>query len=141
MSEQGTSAVEIDWAAYADELGRRLAAVRRAQGITQIDLAHAAGVDRNQVQNIENSRTSAKGKPGNTTLRTLFLLAAALGVPPALLIPSLDSVPGTPRRRRVDLAWPTIELELLEAIKAFPPPDGTRQSKRVSGRACLRRAD
>ncbi|SDF11521.1 Transcriptional regulator, contains XRE-family HTH domain [Cellulosimicrobium cellulans] len=117
---------------YAEELGRRLAAVRRAQGITQIDLAHAAGVDRNQVQNIENSRTSAKGKPGNTTLRTLFLLAAALGVPPALLIPSLNAVPGTRRRERFDLSWPTAEIELLEAVKAFPVPEGTRQSKRVS---------
>jgi len=62
--------------------------------MTQEQLAHAAGVSRNQIQNIENSRNNArdengKPKPGpaNPRLDTLWSIAAVLDVEIADLVP------------------------------------------------------
>lgn len=121
---------DLDWPAYADEMGRRLATVRKAQRVSQTDLANATGISRTQLQNIERSR-SFKGAAGNTTVRTLFLLAQALGVPPELLVPSLTQTPGPGYRAIIDQAWPQIEVELQDLVRRHPLPLSTPTSKRV----------
>lgn len=120
---------DLDWPAYAVEMGHRLAAVRRAQHVTQLELALAAGITRNQVQNIERSR-SFRNAPGNTTIRTVFLLAQALGVPPRLLLPDLEAVPAR-QGARIDAHWPRVRAELLAEVERHPVPETTRTSTRV----------
>ena len=69
----------------------KVAALRSLRGLTQEDLAHRAGISRNQVQNIEHSRGNQRGpdgrpKPGNAQLDTVFALAEVLDVSVVQLI-------------------------------------------------------
>ncbi|MFT4287290.1 helix-turn-helix domain-containing protein [Nocardioides sp.] len=70
----------------AARLGQLVRSRREQLGWTQERLAEAAGMSRNQIQNIENNRNNTKdpqtGKPGpgNARLETIFLLAEALDV-------------------------------------------------------------
>ncbi len=69
--------------------GRRLFAqnlrrIRRAAGITQEQLAEAAGLDRSYVSLIENARA-------NVSLDNICRIAAALAVRPDVLIGPVDA--------------------------------------------------
>jgi len=59
-------------------LGRRIAELRREQGLTQEALAEAMGVSRNHVADIELGTR-------NTGVWSLLLICKALGAPPAAL--------------------------------------------------------
>ena len=121
--------LEIDWPAYADEIGRRVKAVREARKVSQIELAGATGISRTQIQNIEQSRSFNTPNAGNTTVYRLFLIAQALGVSPRTFIP--DAVPTAEYREMLDLKWPEIEIEVtLETLK-HPIPDSTVRSIHV----------
>ncbi len=61
------------------EFGARLRALRTERGFSQESLAHVAGLDRTYVNSAEAGRR-------NVTLRTIYRLAAALGVDPAELV-------------------------------------------------------
>ncbi|MFT4109052.1 helix-turn-helix domain-containing protein [Propionicimonas sp.] len=82
--------VQLDRAAR--ELGRKVYRLRRQQKLTQEELAHLSGVSRNQIQNIEHSRNNTRDPltrqlgRGNPRLDTLYHLAEAFGVSPAVLI-------------------------------------------------------
>lgn len=83
-----------DWREIASALGWRVRTLRLEREMTQEQLANAAGVSRNQVQNIEASRNNARrddGRlapgPGNPRLDTLFALAEALDVSLVSLLP------------------------------------------------------
>ncbi len=72
-------------------MGAKVRTLREEQGLTQEQLAHMAGISRNQIQNIEHSRNNrrdASGRPGpgNARLDTVFKLAFALEVAPTYLI-------------------------------------------------------
>ena len=108
----------FDWTAYAREIGLRVRTVREVRGLTQENLAHAAGISRNQVQNLERNRTSAPGQPANPTVETLFRIAWALGVTPDDLAPTLNGPPTADYARTLDRTWPTLELELRERVSA-----------------------
>ncbi len=54
-------------------LGKRIAKIRRAKKISQIDLSLDVGIDRAYLSEIENGRT-------NTTINILYALADALEV-------------------------------------------------------------
>ena len=77
---------ELDVSAAVARVGRRIAELRRAAGLTQERLAEAIGVDPRTVQALERGA-------GNPPLRTLLALALSLGVPPG----ELFAVPVTPR--------------------------------------------
>ncbi|QEO10629.1 helix-turn-helix domain-containing protein [Protaetiibacter larvae] len=85
------------WDAYAREFGVRLHRTRVAVGLTQEDLAHAAGITRSHYQQLEKG-LSRPGVAANPSLRTLISLARALGVRPEELIPRLDDDGSTARR-------------------------------------------
>jgi len=146
-----TPLLELDWAAYADEIGRRVETARRAQSVSQTELAAVTGLSRTQIQNIERSRSSPKAtalpakaakvsrstnKPvprparklsyGNATLLSLFAIAQALGVPPKMLIP--DGVPKGDYRAQLDETWSAIEFEISSEISKHPLPPTTRPS-------------
>ena len=59
--------------------GKRVRELRKAQGWTQEELANRAGLDRTYIGRCETGRQ-------NATLKTIYALAAALGVEPATLV-------------------------------------------------------
>lgn len=82
-----------DWEDIAARFGRRVRELRETRGMTQEQLAHAIGMSRNQVQNIENSRNNNRdvdgqrvGGTANPRLETIWALARALDVDVAQLI-------------------------------------------------------
>ena len=91
-------AAKLDLA--AQQLADKVIELRRRRRFTQERLAEVSGVSRNQIQNIEHSRNNSKdpatGRPGrgNPRLDTVFHLAAALGVPVAVLIDPNTPLPG-----------------------------------------------
>ena len=58
------------------DFGRRVSAARAERGITQMDLAHKAGLHPTYIGQIENGRR-------NVALLNVYALAKALGVDPA----------------------------------------------------------
>jgi transcriptional regulator with XRE-family HTH domain len=75
----------------------RLRDARMAKGLSQEELAHAAGLHRTHVSLIERSRRSVR-------LETLARLSRALGIQPAALMPNIRLVqhaktPRTPSRQ------------------------------------------
>ena len=70
-------------------LGEILRRHRKAAGLTQEALAHAAGVDRTYVSMLENDK-------GSPTLETLFRLCDAIGVAASEVVAEAERA----RRRR-----------------------------------------
>jgi transcriptional regulator with XRE-family HTH domain len=62
---------------------RNVRQFRRQKGMTQLELASAAGLGRSFVSQIERGRFSA-------TLETIAALSAALGISPTLLVRCAD---------------------------------------------------
>ncbi|WP_319945699.1 helix-turn-helix domain-containing protein [Nocardia macrotermitis] len=61
-------------------LGQRLVTLREARGLTQEEVAHAAGISRNHYQLLENGWGVRKTKaPANPRLSTLIALSEVLG--------------------------------------------------------------
>ncbi|WP_082690503.1 helix-turn-helix transcriptional regulator [Mycobacterium sp. M26] len=75
MSE---SSIERD---VAETLGRRLAELRQARGLTQETVAQAAGISRNHYQLLEcGIGQRGERKPANPRLSTLIALSEVLGI-------------------------------------------------------------
>lgn len=95
------------WISYGSRLGRNLYQLRTMRGLSQERLAELAGISRNIISNIE--RNENNGKPGDPVLSTVYLLARALHVPPAVLLPGGDQVVSeicAAESPQVDLVWP-----------------------------------
>ncbi|WP_084537288.1 helix-turn-helix domain-containing protein [Nocardia puris] len=61
-------------------LGQRLAALRQAKGLSQEEVAHAAGISRQHYQLLENGWGVRSTKaPANPRLSTLIVLSRVLG--------------------------------------------------------------
>ena len=78
------------WEAYARDLGLELQRLRLAAGLTQEDLAHAAGLTRTHYQQIERGLWK-QGKPANPSIKVLVRLAQQLEVEPGALLPRVTS--------------------------------------------------
>lgn len=74
------------WDDYARELGRNMARVRAAQGLSQERVASIAGISSTQYQKYENGH-SRPNEPMNPTLLNLIAVSQALGVDLADLLP------------------------------------------------------
>lgn len=95
------------WISYGSRLGRNLYQLRTMRGLSQERLAELAGISRNIISNIE--RNENNGKPGDPVLSTVYLLARALHVPPAVLLPGGDQIVHEICRAegpQMDLVWP-----------------------------------
>lgn len=109
---------EWDWVAYAAAFGRRLKALRRSCGLSQIALAERAGVTPNNVKLLELGRSS-EDRPANPSLRTVYRLAEALGVAPAELLPSASDIPAAlPREAHATFSWSDVGVP-----QQVRPPD------------------
>ena len=93
------SAIERELAAA---LARRLATLRRARGLTQEQVAEAAGVSRNHYQLLENGLVKRSDrKPANPRLSTLVALSEVLGTTvPELITAMFDESSEPPPRSR-----------------------------------------
>jgi transcriptional regulator with XRE-family HTH domain len=67
------------WALRILAFGNAVASARHARGLTQEDLAAAAGVHRTYIGQIESGRR-------NVTLRNIYRLSDALDLPPGSLL-------------------------------------------------------
>ena len=68
---------------YMSELGHRLRTLREERGLTQQQLARAAGIATDMVSRLENGHYSSPG------LRTLLRIAEGMGMGVAALLPDL----------------------------------------------------
>jgi len=98
-----------------DGLGDRIRRRRRVQGMTQIDLARAAGVNQGYLSEIERNRR----RPGRAALAAL---AAALDVPEAVLI-------GAGADHDAPQPLETRDLPLYGSIPAGPPSASQEQQE------------
>ena len=65
---------------HAKALGQRLVALRYARGLTQEEVAQAAGISRNHYQLLEHGfGQRGERKPANPRLSTLVALSEVLG--------------------------------------------------------------
>ncbi len=73
----------MDHSKFCSFLGSIFAAFRRKQGLSQYHVADASGVTRRYIQRLENGRQEA-------SLSTVFILAKAMDISPALIIAELE---------------------------------------------------
>ena len=69
-------------------LGEELRKAREAAGLTQEQLAHATGIDRSFISELEHDKKSP-------TINRLFRLCKAIGVRPSVLIARVEKRCGT----------------------------------------------
>jgi len=74
------------WPSYGRVFGAKLRYFRRMRGLTQAKLGQLCGMSRNQISNLERNDNNAKNS-ADPTLSTVYKLAQALYIPPALLLP------------------------------------------------------
>lgn len=79
------------WASYGFRFSQNLKKVRLKRGVTQQALAEIAGLSRTQVCNLERNENNS-GTSADPALSTVYKLALALEVPPALLLPQPDDI-------------------------------------------------
>ncbi|MFI8661856.1 helix-turn-helix domain-containing protein [Rhodococcus qingshengii] len=81
------SEANTDWDAWekaaVQNLGRAIRSIRKAQGMSQAALGDAIGISKGAIMNIESKKARVTRMPSVTLL---VRIAAALGVPPALLL-------------------------------------------------------
>ncbi len=84
MTESGDA--EAAWLLYARRLGDNLQRFRWAVGLSQERVAHEAGISTFTYQKLEKGESNP-GTPANPRLRTVVMIARALGVPVLDLLP------------------------------------------------------
>lgn len=96
------------WLSHGLRLGRNLRELRRMRGLTQDQLAALTGLTRNTISNIERNLGNS-GTAGDPRMSTVYRLARALDIPPAVLLPAGDQKVADICRAEgvgIRLAWP-----------------------------------
>ena len=89
------------WASFGYSLSARLRTLRDMRGISQVRLAELAGLSRSLVSNLERNHSSAE-RSSDPTMSTIYRLAYALRVPPAVLLPAAGEEVG-------GMCWEAVE--------------------------------
>jgi len=118
MTERPTDTVALSLPVedVQDTLARNLSAARSALGLSQDQLATAAGVSRATVNQLEGGST-AKGDP---RLSTVVQLAAALGISPVFLLlgrDELDAITEAPKSKEVRDVRSHLTAEELDTMR------------------------
>ncbi|MGD7002821.1 helix-turn-helix domain-containing protein [Corynebacterium halotolerans] len=118
------------WISYGRRLGLNVLELRKMRGLTQERLAELAGLTRNVVSNIERNENNSKST--DPVLSTVYMLARALHVPPAVLLPGGDEYVDdicTAGEPHIDLVWPAqpedtmpFDVQHLHEMRQGRPP-------------------
>ncbi|WP_342319112.1 helix-turn-helix domain-containing protein [Corynebacterium mayonis] len=75
------------WMSYGYVLAQRLRTIRVMRGVSQRRLAELSGISRSLISNLERNHYNC-ARSADPTLSTLYRIAHALHVPPAVFLPS-----------------------------------------------------
>jgi transcriptional regulator with XRE-family HTH domain len=96
------------------ELGQRLRTMREERGLTQQDLARAAGIATDMVSRLENGHYTSPG------LRTLLRIAEGMGISVSALLPDVPNAghaaPEAALKARLAALLHRVEFEDLELL-------------------------
>ena len=112
----GTVTLSLPVEDVQDTLARNLSAARSALGMSQDQLAAAAGVSRATVYQLEGGST-AKGDP---RLSTVVSLSSALGISPVFLLlgrDELDAIAEVPKRTEMKDVRSHLSADELETMR------------------------
>ncbi|MDY5785506.1 helix-turn-helix transcriptional regulator [Corynebacterium sp.] len=96
------------WASYGFALAGRLRSLRAMRGLTQRRLAELSGVSRSLISNLERNHYNSS-RSADPTLSTIYRIAHALHVPPAVLLPGGERIVAK-RCRDVPTALPSLDV-------------------------------
>lgn len=131
------------WPSYGLRLGRNLHELRLIRGLTQEQLATLSGIARNSISNIERNLNNG-GKAPDPRLTTIYQLARALDVPPAVLLPAGDAPVAdicSAGDVGISISWPAGGQDLRRFRRSFAKygsgpryEDGPEPPQAVDGR-------
>ncbi|MCT1684189.1 helix-turn-helix domain-containing protein [Corynebacterium appendicis] len=110
-----------NWVSFGYSLSARLRLLRNMRGISQMRLAELAGLSRSLVSNLERNSSGAT-RSSDPTMSTIYRLAYALRVPPAVLLPAVGEEVG-------ELCWEALE-RVVEKAKDLDTEEGEREVRR-----------
>ncbi|MCT1449979.1 helix-turn-helix domain-containing protein [Corynebacterium sp. p3-SID1194] len=113
-----------NWMSFGYSLSARLRMLRDMRGISQMRLAEMAGLSRSLVSNLERNSSGAT-RSSDPTMSTIYRLAYALRVPPAVLLPAVGEEVG-------ELCWEALE-RVMEKAKDLQDEE-VEQKKRAHWR-------
>lgn len=99
------------WASFGFNLSARLRSVRAMRGLSQVRLAELAGVSRSLVSNLERNQYN-DDRSADPTISTIYRLAYALRVPPAILLPAAG-------QEVTEVCWEKLALVSDETLEAL----------------------
>lgn len=118
------------WSSYGHGFSTILREVRRRREISQQTLAELSGLSRNQISNLERNENGPRTM-ADPALSTIYKLAWALEVPPAVLLPgSSDEVAVVFRRGTRDDAPSAVPSLISRPEDVAPFPQGYIEAKR-----------
>ncbi|MFC6318443.1 helix-turn-helix domain-containing protein [Corynebacterium gerontici] len=110
------AAERSQWSSYGYVFGQRLLRLRTMRGLSQDRLAELAHVSRNQISNLERNDNNGKS-PADPSLSTVYRLARALHVPPAVLLPNaggqVQEICPEHASLAVEVVWPSAPTDTL----------------------------
>jgi transcriptional regulator with XRE-family HTH domain len=109
-------------------LGQRIQSVRKRHGLTQAELARAAGVSTSLIRKLE------QGEINDTRLETAHKIAAALGVATSALVPGGDAPVPDPKSL---VSWQPVRSALESTPSAGPPEEPTLEGVSSTFRGML----
>ena len=114
---------QAQWKLYALDLGQRVKVLRCMRGLTQARLAEISGVSRSLISNLERNDYNGS-RSADPTISTVYRLAAALYVPPAVLLPSAGEVyegsePAADIDVELTLRWPAGPRDTARFAEAY----------------------
>lgn len=81
------SFIQLMWSSYGYGFSQQLRRVRERRGVSQQVLADISGVSRSQISNLERNENGIHTM-ADPQLSTVYKLALALEIPPAVLLPA-----------------------------------------------------
>lgn len=112
-SERGS----LEWGTFAYSFANRLVIIRKDRGYSQEELAERSGMHRNAVSNLERATSNRHPFISDPQLSTVYRLARALDVPPAWLLPDLNTaLPTRSREQHTVKALSAVETELQRLL-------------------------
>lgn len=98
----------LRWASFGFSLSARLRSLRQMRGLSQVRLAEMSGLSRTSVSNLERNQGSSEST-ADPTLSTLYRLAYALRVPPAILLPAVGEEVG-------EMCWESLDPSAFDQV-------------------------